>query len=330
MRIFLLLALALALPLAAQAQCQGKDLITGLPPAESAALRDATDAQPFARGNAWRASKDGRELIIVGTLHLDDPRHATTMAAMEPHLATAALLLVEAGPEEELLLKARLGKEPSLLINTEGPTLPEVLTPAQWESLSAAMVARGVPSFMAAKLKPWYLSMLLSLPPCATLADMPEGLDQRLIGRAKARGLPIQALEPYDTAFKAFETGTPQEQIEMLIAALGTEAKSEDLTATMVTSYFNEDAWLSWEFTKYWSQTQPGYDPLASEAEFRLVEDILMNARNEAWIPVIESASATQDGPVLVAFGALHLAGERGVLRLLENQGYAIERIDFK
>jgi uncharacterized protein len=54
----------------------------------------------------------------------------------------------------------------------------------------------------------------------------------------------------------------------------------------------------------------------------------MMTDRNRAWIPVIEAAA--KQGPILVAFGALHLSGKTGVLRLLEQDGYSITRQPFQ
>ena len=52
------------------------------------------------------------------------------------------------------------------------------------------------------------------------------------------------------------------------------------------------------------------------------LEEALMISRNRAWIPVIEEAAA--QGPVVAAFGALHLSGEDGVLNLLAKDGWTV------
>jgi uncharacterized protein YbaP (TraB family) len=58
------------------------------------------------------------------------------------------------------------------------------------------------------------------------------------------------------------------------------------------------------------------------------MEDALMVQRNQAWIPVLTRAAA--DGPVLAAFGALHLSGDQGVLALLQAEGFTLERLPFR
>jgi uncharacterized protein YbaP (TraB family) len=186
-----------------------------------------------------------------------------------------------------------------------------------------------MPPFMAAKLQPWYLSMILSIPPCA-LEAMGEdrGLDARVIEAAEARGLPVQALEPYDTVFSVFDKMSDAEQLSMITSSLAMEDRSEDMSSTMIDSYFDEEARVIWEFSRAVALTVEGYSAERVDREFALMEAALMVRRNQDWIPVLTRAAA--DGPVLAAFGALHLSGDQGVLALLQAEGYTLERLPFR
>lgn len=324
------LALGLAVTtLPARAQCVGQNLFDAMPEAERTALIAQSHEVPFATGNFWRAVRDGQEITLIGTYHMDDPRHAETLARLEPVLATARTVLVEAGPQETTALTARLGKEPGLMVITEGPTLPEQLSPEVWEQLSAAMRARGVPPFMAAKMQPWYLAMLLSVPPCA-LEDVGEnrGLDAQVIEAAQARGITLRALEPYDTIFGIFDTLGPEDKLSMVTASLALEDRSEDMSVTLADSYFAEESRLIWEFSRAEALMLPGYTPERVAREFAVMEEALMVRRNRAWIAVLTKAA--EDGPVLAAFGALHLSGKEGVLALLQAEGFSLERLAFR
>ena len=317
-------AVCLASPMAAQ--CVGTNLIAALPATDQAALRARADVQPFATGNYWQATRGDKVIHIIGTYHFDDPRHIATMTILAPILANAQTLLVEAGPEEEAALIARMSAEPGLMINTDGPTLPQILAPADWQRLSTALQDRGIPPFMAAKFRPWYLSMMLSVPPCeiATAATA-KGLDGMLIDAATTQGLTIAALEPYDTIFGIFGAMPQADQLAMITSTLALEDKSTDMSITLADAYFAQEGRLIWEFTKQLTLQLPGYTPDQVEKDFAAMEQSLMKSRNRSWIPVI-TAAATK-GPVLVAFGALHLSGDEGVLNLLADQGYKIERL---
>ncbi len=315
--------------MAVQAQCVGENLFSAMPAAELQALRAKAEAEPFATGNFWRATRGDEEIHLVGTYHMDDPRHAATMARLTPVLDKAAVVLVEAGPEEMAALKDRIGKNPDLMVITNGPTLREQLTPEVWDKLSDAMRSRGVPPFMAAKMRPWYLSMILSIPPCA-LEVMGEdrGLDAQVVEAATARSLPIRALEPFDTVFGIFDGLRKEDQLSMITASLALEDKSEDISVTMADAYFDQEARLIWEYTRALSLDLPGYTPERVEREFAAMQEAVMDGRNRKWIPVLTDAA--REGPVLAAFGALHLSGDEGVLALLQAEGFALERLEFQ
>jgi uncharacterized protein len=313
-------------PIVAMAQCGGTNLIDALREQDRIALTAATDRQPYATGNLWRATKDGAEVTMVGTYHYGDPRHDATMATITPMIQAAKLVMVEAGPDEEAALKAAISKDPGLMLITEGPSLLEQLEPEEWKELSAAMTARSIPPFMAAKFKPWYVSVMLGMPACAMDMTMIEqGLDKRVIDLAAQSAIPLRALEPFDTLFDMFAKLSAEDQLNMIRSTLIYEDQAADFSFTLAEAYFAQDSRRMWEYMRQLSAAVPGYTPARADAEFARMEEVLMNARNRNWIPVIEGAAA--DGPVFIAFGALHLSGEDGVLNLLDKAGWTLERL---
>jgi uncharacterized protein len=313
-----------ALPVSAE--CVGENLLEQLSPADRAALDARVAEVPYPKGNYWRATKGGQTITMIGTYHLDDPRHAATRAAIAPAIAAARTVLVEAGPDEEAQLMAHLERDPSIMMITEGPTLLEQMPPEDWDRLAAAMSERQIPAFMAAKFQPWYVTIMLSIPACSMDGmDDPNGLDATVIAAATEQNIPLRALEPYDTIFSIFGSMTNAEQIDMINTSLAMEDHAVDMSVTLADAYFAEDSRVIWELLKAISLDLPGYTPEKVQAEFAQMEEIMMAARNRNWIPVIEGAA--KDGPVFAAFGALHLSGQDGVLALMERAGWQLERL---
>ena len=320
---FLAVTFAILVTGMAEAECVGRNLIAALTPAGRVALQAAVDAVPFAKGNLWHATKGPMHVTLIGTYHMDDPRHAAILAAIASDLTTAKALLVEAGPQEDAAMQAELAANPARLIN-HGPALPDSLTPADWTRLSAALTERGIPPDFAAQLQPWYVATLLAVPICQYgVMATARGLDRRLISLAMARGVPVMALEPYDTVLTLFDAVPAADQTDMLIETLSTTGPLEpDMQTTLADSYFAGDPRLFWEFSRQQALDLPGADPARIARQFALVEDVLMTRRNRAWAPVIEAQAAR--GHLIVAFGALHLSGETGVLNLLSQNGWRI------
>lgn len=314
----------LAAPL--RAQCAGENLFSDMDPARLAAITAAADAVPFPRGNYWRASRGDEVITIIGTYHFDDPRFGPVLDLITPKIAASTTVLVEAGPEEEKALLDLIARDPGKMMITQGPTLLERLPPETWEQLSQALSARGVPAFMAAKLQPWYVTVMLSVPPCAIagMAD-PKGLDRLVIDTALARDVPIRSLEPFDTIFRIFGSLSDAEMLAMIQSSLAVEDQAEDYSATLADSYFAGESRMIWEYMRDESYGLPGYTRDQIDAEFARMEELLMAARNRSWVPVLTDAAA--DGPVFAAFGALHLSGEEGVLNLLKAEGFTLEEL---
>ena len=325
-RLALALMLALA-PLAARAQCVGQNLFEAMPATEQAALRAAADAVPYARGILYRATRGDEAITLVGTYHLPDPRHDETLDALTEALDGAGLVLVEATAEDEAELQRRMMTDPTLMFST-GPTLPELLSEEDWQALSAAMATRGMPAFLVAKMNPFFAAIMLAIPPCAMRAVQggAMGLDKMVMAEADAKGIPVAALESPDAIFDLFLQAAQEDGVGMIRAALIAERQGDDGAVTMADLYFAGEPRLIWEL----GQAQAlagGMDPETVAREMEMTEELMMNARNRAWIPVIEEALAAGQGPIVVAAGALHLPGDEGLVRLLESRGFTVEAV---
>ncbi len=324
-----LLGLSLAPAATAQAACEGTDLRQTLSAGERAELDALIADMPFATGNHWRAEKDGEVIHLVGTMHLSDPRLDGPVDRLRPVIAEAGALLLEMPQAEQAKLIGAMSDRPELLLLTD-TTLPELMPEDDWQALVAAAKARGIPGVMAAKFRPWYLSMMLALPACAQAAMQEQnGLDVRLEALADEAGVPTLPLEPFDTAFGIFNAAPLEEQIEMMSMALATEDQGEDGMATTVAAYFDERPGEMWALSGILMQRSGAFAPGETEALIEETNEVLLASRNRAWLPVILEAAATTDGPVIAAFGAAHLPGAEGVARLLEEDGFTLTREPF-
>ena len=312
------------------AQCSGADLRSSLSDAERQELDTRVAATPYATGNHWLATRGDMRIHLIGTVHLDDPRLDAPTERLRPLIEEAAALLLEMTPADEQALQQDLVSAPDKLLLTD-TTLPEIMSEEAWAALSEAVTARGLPPFMAAKFQPWYLSMLLSVPPCAT-ATLTEGagLDKRLARIAEGAEVPMHALESYETIFAMFTEAPMSEQIAMLESALVAPDEVEDMFATLLASYVDETTAEGWEISRILARRSAPLEPGEIDAVFDAMADGLLTDRNRAWIPVILDAAGTAEGrPVVVAFGAAHLAGDTGVLQLLTDEGFELPRQPF-
>lgn len=326
MRLFLSV-LFLLLPAALWAACTGTDLRTTIPADDLARLHARAAAAPFAEGNHWIARRGARTVHVIGTLHINDPRMDRITSALAPVVRQADLLLMEASPADKAAFENELGLTPSLMLITEGPTLIDRLPQEEWESLSAKARAHGVAPWMAAKMRPWFLALSMAVPPCVLRQpEFKNGLDLRLAAAAEEAGVPIRSLEDPMSVIRMLDGDPLEEQVRQLRAFTALLGGGQDNFFTTAEAYFDQQVlhalYLSeQEFLESGALTQEEREAIWTDAMQELLDQ-----RNQAWIPVIEAA---EDGVIVVAAGALHLPGENGVLNLLQQQGYTLERAPF-
>lgn len=309
---------------ATAAGCQGHDLLATMTPDQKAALIGDV---PYPAGNFWQATKGATTITVAGTYHLNDPRFDAIVPKLAPYLGASSVLLVEAGPAEEKALKADIAAHPEIVVNTSGPTLPEALSAADWARLSAQLKAHGIPPFLAAKFQPWYVTMLIGLPVCKLTKGSLMGLDRRLMARAEAHHIPIRALEPWDTTLKVFGDLGQKDQLAMLHLALVTDASPADLATTLTDAYFRGEHQLIWAWSRSQALAAPGGTRAERAADFAKMEKLLLTGRTHAWMKPL--LAAAKGKTAFVAVGAAHLGGKGGLLELLHERGFTLNRLPF-
>jgi uncharacterized protein YbaP (TraB family) len=322
--------LSIAGATAAVAACQGTDIRDTFSPATTQSIAQAVAATPFPSGNHWRATRDGKTLHLIGTIHLDDPRLVAIAERLTGIIETSDMLLLEVSPDEEAALKRDMLERPELLFLQEG-TLPELLPEEDWARLRSAFEERGVAGVIASRFQPWYAATLLGIPACliGVMADEGHlGLDNRLRDIALAGNVPMRGLEPHDTFFHLFTDDPMDAQLDIMMLTLNSEDTGLDLFAAVIDAFFAEKHAEAWEVSRYVSLQTKGETPERLDALFAAWETDLLATRNHSWMPVILEALTTRT-QVTVAAGAAHLSGDDGLLTLLQAEGFELERLPF-
>lgn len=323
------LAAVLAAP-GAHALCTGEDQRQSLSSSARAEVEARIAQTPFASGNHWRATRGADVVHLVGTIHIYDPRLTDIAARLHGVVEASERMLVEITPDDLEGMKTKMASNPDLLFLSKD-SLAELLPEADWQRLKSALQARGIPPMLGSRMQPWYLSTLLAMPPCLAdlIADHPDsGLDHLLMMQARYASVPLSSLEPADTLFQVLGTKPLREQIKSLMMSLDSDLGSEDALQTLRAAYFDEAHAQAWEMARQ-QVLDLGPDQAAElMPEFLEMEAALLHNRNRAWIPVILDALNSAD-TITVAAGAGHLAGTRGLLALLQKEGFTLERLPF-
>lgn len=317
----------LIFPAAVHAACDGHDLRPDLSPSMQADLQQALNELPYPQGNHWVASKDGKVLHLIGTFHANDARMDAVVTRLTPVLGKADAFYFEVTQDEMAAFEQGLASDLSPILITSGPTLIDLMPAEDWNALSTRLTERGVPGWMAAKMRPWFLSMMLGIPPCMIQdPDADFGMDARLSDLAKEKGIPQYSLEGIDEVIAIFDSHPIEDQVQSLVRMADALDGSEDQLATMANMYFEEQHGQILQLARLQGQNASDLPEDVFDSEWESFEQHLLIARNDAWMKHILAIRADT---AVIAVGAGHLAGTFGLLNQLQAAGFDLTRAAF-
>lgn len=166
------------------------------------------------------------------------------------------------------------------------------------------------PIAMLGKMKPMLLSS--SLYP-KMINGKPVTYEMVLIEKAKERDMEVTGVETIEDQL-AMVDGIPMEdQIEMLMTYIKEFQAEKERFDTLIDLYVAQDVDQLFAYM----MDSPEMDESARE--------LMLDNRNQKWIPVISEQAASM--PTFFAFGAGHLAGDNGVINLLRQAGFTVKPV---
>ncbi|MEQ8244305.1 TraB/GumN family protein [Fulvivirga sp.] len=193
-------------------------------------------------------------------------------------------------------------------VNAEMKNISSEFTDEQKEIANAFFKANyGADLSQLGVVKPFALmSMVIQKSfPCTEM----ESYEMTFVKNAQDREVEVLGLETVEFQTSIFDNEPMAAQIKLLVTSISEFEEAKEDFAKMVESYKKQDL-------KALKQL------MADSPEYADFEDILLNDRNADWIPKIGKFAAEK--PTFFAVGAMHLAGEKGVIALLKEKGYKV------
>ncbi len=270
----------------------------------------------YGQGRLWEVARDGQTPnYLFGTMHTSEAAVTALPAPVARALDGAAGLVLEVILDQG----AQMTMAQAMMLN-DGRTLGQIIGPELLGKVGATAGRYGLPAAQLQVFRPWAVMAMFSLPP-AELARQQAGqqpLDQALGTRAAGNGTPVTALESIEEQIAVFADLDEADQIALLETTLALNPQIDAIFARMKSAYLAGDLAALHAMSK---EQQAGGDQALNE----LFERRLIEARNHRMAERMLGRLA--QGGAFVAVGALHLSGDQGILHLLEQQGYAVERV---
>ncbi len=136
--------------------------------------------------------------------------------------------------------------------------------------------------------------------------------EEYLNKRAKKKSMPVEGLETLAFQMQTVKTISLEDQLKMLKDTASLKQMQAEYYE-LLDAYVNQDISLM--------QSMVADDDLSSNIEYNLLEK-----RNRNWIPIIKRAVIANQ--CFIAVGAGHLAGEHGIIKLLQDDGWIVTPVN--
>jgi hypothetical protein len=268
-------------------------------------------AARFERGLLWRIAGKGAASYVYGTIRDADPRLAELPQAVGAAFERAGRLMVET--VSDLYSRGRFA-EAALL--PDGQTLEGQIGAEDFGRAVERLAPVGLAPELVNRLKPW--AALLSLPSArASPAAAGEALtlEAQLLQRAHMRRMPVSQMEGVEETIFTFDECPLDTQVVLLRHSLAHAAELAELASRTLAAYIERDLSAIWRLREQFIARYPEVAAHQAIMTKRLLHDrsVVMAYRMQREL---------RRGGAFVALGALHLYGARGVLALLEQDGY--------
>jgi uncharacterized protein YbaP (TraB family) len=261
----------------------------------------------FDRGLLWRIEKQGYpSSYLLGTIHSEDKRVLELPTVVSQKMQEVDTLVLEA-PVGEWAGAASL----QTMLFDGDTRLSEVLSPELYKRTIKAMVDSGYPKKAADRLKPWAVSITLSVPRPKTGLF----LDRYLAEEARKYTKAVKSLETVTEQLAILNGFSLDEQITMLEDTLRDLPQISGFHEALIQAYLKSDLRSLVEISE--QAMGMGSKSLVEKVRHRLIVE-----RNVRMVQRLEPMLRRES--LLVAIGALHLPGRSGLLALLAGRGYSL------
>lgn len=283
---------------------------------------DKLPAQRFSEGLLWEILKDGEPIgHIFGTFHSNDERVLDLPPVVKNTLFASSSFSMEAFPGARYFNPHWGFKD---IINDmslpEGRSLSDLVGEKTYRRIEKLLVEKGVSPERVPRLKPWAAMSELGTRKLQVKEKRGDIMDHVLYEMAAARVSDLYQVETLEELMAAYYDFPLDAQIGLLRDRLEAYDALPAVSEMMTRAYLREDLRgmleLSIRFISAES-VEKGYDQVYLKH--------VLHIRNIVMAHYM--LAPLRRKKAFIAIGALHLHGEKGVLKLLEDYGYTLRRV---
>ncbi|HUQ96747.1 MAG TPA: TraB/GumN family protein [Chitinophagaceae bacterium] len=260
----------------------------------------------------WKITGKGlaKPSYLFGTIHMLCADDIQVSDSLKAAIKTSDKVYLELDMDNIFEMVGIMGK----MKMRNDTTLADLLTPAQYDSVKQYFKAQKtlLPFSVLETYKPMLAASTLMQ---ASLdCDNQVAMEQLIMKEAKAQGKGIKGLETMAYQMSIFDSipySVQAKQLYDFVAQSGSDTSDNKEFEAMSKAYRDQNLDSLEAITK------------KDDMGISNFTDLLLYNRNTAWAKKLETLM--KDGSLVIAVGAGHLPGERGVINLLRKAGYTVQ-----
>ena len=268
----------------------------------------------LAKTTLWKVSKEGEYLYLAGTIHVLAHSDLPFPSAFDSAYLDSQIVVLET--DMEAILDPKFQAQMMAQFSySDGRLLNQVISPELYQELKQYLKERGLFPNLFIGMKPAGVMLTMLGIEFQRLGISADGADIVYYRKAVADGKQTQGLESIQEHIKfVAELGEGNEE-QYLKQTLEDIKETESMMRDMVRAWKEGDV----SALEHLVITE-------MQRDYPEVFQTLLIDRNLHWLPQIEQMMSTPETEIVLV-GAAHLIGQKGILKMLENQGYTIEQL---
>ena len=260
----------------------------------------------------WRISGNGlkQPSYLFGTIHLLCSDDVVLSDSLKAAIRGSDRVYLELDMDNLIELISVVNK---MKMNGD-TTLADLLTEAEYKKVKAFFSNQRsmIPFSMLETYKPMLAASTLMQ--SAIECENAIAMEQLIMQEAKRENKRIKGLETMAFQISIFDSIPYQVQAKQLVKYVDDFGKKDDTSFEELTKAYKDQ-----ELSKLEKLT------LQEDSGMERFTEIMLYNRNEDWVKKLEKLMTDQ--ALVVAVGAGHLPGDRGVINLLRKAGYKVEPV---
>jgi len=273
--------------------------------------------KPLEKSLLWEVSGNGltKPSYIYGTIHMICKDDASLGDSLVAAIQRSDRVYFEVDMDNLMEMLSAI-KDFKMRNDT---TLADLLSKEDYEKVKEFMESKGglLPFSQLETYKPMLASSLLM--ESGIGCDEPVAMEQLILEEAKRNKKRVDGLETMSYQASIFDSIPYKLQAEQLLKYVndsGSKSEADKQFEEMIEAYKAQDIEKLGEFV------QTDDDGLGN------YEDILIFNRNRNWVEKLKKLMPEKS--LTIAVGAGHLAGEKGVIKLLRKEGFKVRPVKYK